>query len=92
MIEVMLFAGGFGAGGLLAGILLLLIWLSSAAAVNRGSLAPVALGLVCRLAVLACVGLLTVQLQPPGVFVIGVCFGLLVTRWVSIQSARFAGV
>jgi hypothetical protein len=92
MSEAVPFAGGFGIGSLLTGILLWLTWLSSASAVRHRSLKPVAMGLVCRLAVLAGAGLLTILEEPPGAFLTGAVFGLLATRWTFIWSARFGCV
>lgn len=87
MSEAIAFAGGIVSGSLLTGVLLWLTWLSSAAAVDRRSLAPVALGFVCRLAVLACALVLTMQVRTTGSFLVGAGIGLLTTRAAIIRAA-----
>lgn len=87
MSEAIAFAGGIVSGSLLTGVLLWLTWLSSAAAINRRSFAPVAWGFVCRLAVLACAFVLATEVRTTGSFFVGAGIGLLTTRAAVIQAA-----
>lgn len=86
MSEAIPFAGGIAIGSLLTGVLLWLTWLSSAVAVDRRSLAPVALGFVCRLAIVACAFVLTIEVRTTGAFLVGAAIGFLATRGVIIRA------
>lgn len=88
MSEITLFTSGLGIRCLLTGIPLWLTWLSSAAAVRRKSLEPVALGFISRLAVFAGAWMVATQVQSASALMVGVGFGLVASRRPLIRSEQ----